>query len=294
MAEQKNKLARQLKDLLSSLGLGGEFLQLIDSAVRNDWGAQEFIDRLINTKTFRQRFPGLITNGQISPYLLQQAGAGINASTLGSAIQRYEQHLYAYGQVAEKYGFNFRRDMMRAAIKFDISPDELGARLNAVDTLKRNPDFFKNFERLSGQKFKGRQEQLAFLAGAGGQRVYDLYEATLLKQADIGLSRKQVKNLAGDIGTPGALDPMAIGQLVDQVRQNLQTVGPELAAQGINSAQLVKALANPSLFPKEIDKMRQIMASRQALSRPVQGSYGSKGSGGGLSLFEEQGQAAYG
>jgi len=47
-------------------------------------------------------------------------------------------------------------------------------------------------------------------------------------------------------------------------------------------------------YGKEMDIIRQTVATREGLARPVAGIYASKGTGGGLSLYEDQGDASYG
>lgn len=287
---------KALRDALKSLGIDGNFLELIDSAVRGDWSAQEFTVRLTKTEAFRNKFPGLIQNGNLSPSLTGGRDVGINASTLAGAIRAYKTAWESYTEVAKNYGYGgIGRDKLATLIKNDVSPDEFGTRLQAIRTVKMNPDTFaalKEQAKLAGVNMQPK-DMFKFAAKTADKKFYDLYEAAQL-QTQVGLDPKAAARVArGAVGQPGAAT-QNLDEIISYVRQNLQQVGPELAAAGINAAKLVKVIANPGAFAREMDIIRQTVATREGLGRPVAGIYAQRGPAGGLALYDEEPQAAYG
>lgn len=297
MAEDTKQEFKELAQALKALGIDGNFMELIDAAVRGDWSTQQFVVRLTRTEAFRTKFPGLIKNGNLNPDLVGARDVGITVTSLGTAIRAYETAWQGYTEIAKNYGYGpVPREKLGLLIREGVSPDEFGTRLQAIRTVKMNPEAFDAFReqaKLAGVNMQPK-DLFKFAAKTADKKFYDIYEAAQL-QLSIGLEPDQAKRLArGAVGTPGQLTD--IEELVATVRQNLRYVGPELAAQGITAPKLVKILANPSAFPKEIDMLRQTVATRRSLtSSPLpQGGYLSPGPGGGPRLYPEESTAAYG
>lgn len=299
MADANDKAQRKaLRDALKSLGIDGNFLELIDAAVRGDWSVQEFTVRLTKTEAFRNKFPGLIQNGNLNPDLVGGRDVGVSASSLASAIRAYETAWKGYTEIAKNYGYGgIGRDKLSLLIRNGVSPDEFGTRLQAILTVKRNPEAFdalKQQAKLAGVPMQPK-DLFRFAAKTADKKFYDIYEAAQL-QTQIGLDPKVAARLAKNaVGVPGQLN-QNFDEIISYVRQNLQRIGPELAAQGINAAKLVKVMANPGSFAKEMDIISQAVATRESLyGRGGSGAiYAEQGAGGGPSLYNDEGSAAYG
>jgi hypothetical protein len=187
--------------------------------------------------------------------------------------------------------------MYAEAIKNQTSAQEFQTRLQAIETVDSNPalkDAWMQQAKLAGVKPTDRHlyEQAA---GAGDQRFRNIFEAAQF-QTSLGFGKDEARNLAKNGAIPAEASFADINKLVAEVRSNIQGYMPELQAQGINAAKLVKILGNPGGYTAEMDKIRQLAEQRNSLhGRPVVGTYAQSGSGGGLSLYKnDQGQAAYG
>ena len=293
-AEDK-KARKELQAALKQLGIDGNFMALIDAAVRGDWSPQQFTVRLTRTEAFRNKFPGLIQNGNLNSDLVGGRDVGITASSLGTAIRAYEAAWKGYTEIAKNYGYGpVPRQKLAILIKSGVSPDEFGTRLAAIATVKKNPEVFDAFKaqaKLAGVNMQPK-DLFKFAAKTADKKFYDIYEAAQL-QTQIGLDASAAARAAKGVGLPGQATPN-FEQTIAAVRQNLQQVGPELASQGITPAKLVKIMANPGSYVKEMEAIAQVIATREGLGRPVAGMYAQKGSAGGLALYEGEGQAAYG
>ncbi len=289
-----NELTQLVKQELGDT-LTHEIRDLIDAAVRRQWDTQQFFQRVVNTKYFRQKFPGLIEqNGTIANGLTGQQGASVSASTLGQAIAHYRTALDQTQQLAQTYGYhNFGKDQFAKLLQDETSPDEFKARLAAVETVDANPQLKEAYEaqlRASGQKVTGNAAYKAALS-MGDKGFLNLYEGAQY-QTQLGLSREEAAAAAKS--SPVEATQQSLDQVVAFARQNLQSIGPELQAQGITTPQLVKILNNPSAYAADIDKIKNIQAQRQAqFGRPVPGTYGQQGQGG-LSQYPQQREQSYG
>ncbi len=292
------KKAGQYKSLAESYfgdEINHELRQLIDLAVRKQFDTQQFVERFANTHYFRQKFPGLIERGgSIANGLTGQQGAQVNASTLGQAIAHYRTALDQTQQLAQTYGYhNFGKDQFAKLLQDETSPDEFKARLAAVETVDANPQLKEAYEaqlRASGQKVTGNAAYKAALS-MGDKGFLNLYEGAQY-QTQLGLSREEAAAAAKS--SPVEATQQSLDQVVAFARQNLQSIGPELQAQGITTPQLVKILNNPSAYAADIDKIKNIQAQRQSqYGRPVPGAYGQQGTGG-LSQYPQQREQSYG
>lgn len=296
MADKKKDRNKGVKDIakqLRRIGISGpDLAALVDAAVRGDWGISEFVVRVTRTDSFQRKFPGLIKGGNINPAISGAFETGITVSSLGKAIQAYETMLKGYTDVAKQYGYTWGREKMQTALQADTSVDELGARLAAIHTVSANKDTFEAWQKqakMAGQDF----DPFRLALKLNDRGFFDTLEAAQL-QTQVGLKAKDAAKAAGSVGLPGTYDQRSLDEIIGYVRQNLSQVGPELGRQGINAVKLVKVIGNPGAFAKEMDIIRQTVATREGLARPVAGSYANRGSGGGLSLYEDEGSASYG
>jgi len=222
---------------------------------------------------------------------------GVSAASLTGAIKNYRTALNQNQQIAQQYGYhNFGKDQLAKLINDQTSADEFKARLAAVETVDANPALKAAFEaqqRANGIKVSGNSAYKAALS-LGDKKFSNLYEGSLFQQ-QLGLSRNDAEKLAKGKAIPVGATFDDIGQLVSEVRNNLQAYAPELANQGIDTAKLVKVLGNPTAYAKELDQIKKIAEQRARLhGQPVAGTYGQQGQGGGLSQYPAQSEQAYG
>lgn len=296
--QKKKQFESEVKQLFGG-DLTQEIRQLIDLAVRKQFNTQDFVERLTNTHYFRRSFPGLLEhNGTIANALTGEQGVGVSAASLTGAIKNYRTALNQNQQIAQQYGYhNFGKDQLAKLLQDQTSSDEFKARLQAVETVDTNPALKAAFEaqqRANGIKVSGNSAYKAALS-LGDKKFTNLYEGSLY-QEQLGLSRGDAADLAHGKGSaPVGATFDSIDQVVTAARQNLQTIGPELAAQGITTPQLVKVLNNPTAYANEMGTIQQVLEARKSLfGRPVPGTYPQQGASGGLSQFPQQREAAYG
>jgi hypothetical protein len=294
MANKKNDYKNTVKQLFGN-DLTAELRQLIDLAVRKEFNPQDFIERLVNTNYFDRQYPGLVEkNGTIADALSGQVGQSVSVNSLASALSNYRKGLDQFQSIAQTYGEKINRNQFALALKNETSATEFAARLKAMETIDDNPELGAAWEAAAkAQGLKPNKYDLYKAAvGAGDKRFMALYESAQL-QTNIGIGAKDARDIAGSIPHAATFDD--VNKLMSEVRGNIQGYMPELQAQGINAAKLVKVLGNPDAYGPEVDKIRAIAEQRASLhGRPVVGTYGQQGPGGSLSQFPQQGQAAYG
>lgn len=298
---QNNKKKKgDLKSIVESYfgsDISHEIRQLIDLAVRKQFDAQEFVQRLANTHYFHQKFPGLIEkNGTIANELSGGQGVTVSAASLGQAISHYKTGLSQFQDIASQYGTSINKDQFAASLKAQTSATEYKARLQAIDTIDSNPSLMQAFEQQAKAFGLKATPQAAYraAAGAGDRKFMNIYEAASYQQ-QLGLGQQEAKQLATGGGAATASATFDnVDQIVAQARQNLQALAPELANQGINAAKLVKVFSNPGAYSTEIGKIGDLLKQRQGLfGNPVSGTYGQQGPGGGLQQFQQQRDQAY-
>lgn len=292
----KKRTTRIIQSLTIGDDINRELRELVDLVVRKQLTIQDLVQRFVNTRYFAQKFPGLIKSGDIATDLAAGGQTGISAQNLASAIANYETALVQFKQTSQRYGYgNFTRHQLATALDANTSPEEFAARLKAIDAVDSNPELqaaFKQAAQIKGNKgTKG--DMYRFALEAGDRRFQDTYEAAQLS-TQLGLKVGESRKLASK-ALPTDFTPESTDNLVSYVRENLQAVGPELAARGITAPKLVKILANPGAFASEVGVLQEIVAQRKArYQTPVVGSYGRPGAAGGLSLYGDEGQQAYG
>ena len=296
MADNKKKFSSTVKQLFGN-DLNAELRQLIDLAVRKQFNAQDFVERLVNTNAFDKKYPGLVERGgTIADALSGRSGAPVSVNSLTAAIRAYGTAFEDFQRSAQGYGYKLTKDQFAVALKHETSPDEFKARLEAVQTIDSNPALLNAFNeqaKLAGLK-ASKADAYRAAVKAGDNKFRTIYEASQL-QTQLGFSAADSRGLIKDKAISPGMNFGDVNTLIAEVRGNLQGYAPELQAQGINAAKLVKILGNPDAFTAEMDTIRGIAQKRQSLhGRPVAGSYSQKGTGGGLALYGNDSQAAYG
>jgi hypothetical protein len=281
--QQHRNTRDEIKHLLSGLGLGGDFIHLIDQAIRGNWTPTEFTEGLKNSNRFQKMFPGLVEKGgTINPFL---------GNTLGQAVGAYRKLAFTYQQSARGL-FPVDDKTVGIAIAHGISPDEFAARIQAVANVKANPGLMDDFNqqlKAIGMNPVDEMGFLKFAAGAAARTFYDVYEAAQLRAAGLNISAKEAQGVAQTLGTPG--QGTDIAALIAQVRQIKPDIGPELTRAGITDADLVQL--ESGVDPRGLAPTLQgIVANRRALGTRVVGSQPSAGPAGGLALYPEEGQGS--
>ena len=275
MASKKTQQAAE--GLLSSLGVRGNFQDLVRKAVIQGWTADEFADALIKTKQFRKAYPGLIANGAIHTDFGRPGGA----SNLINAVSNYRQGYDDFQAVSRNTsGMKVNKRMFAAAIRNDISPEEFGTRLLVNQQLQRNPEMLDEFNSLL--KFQGAQTldevgKRKFLAKAADPKLYDTYEAAFLRSSGLDIDRGDAIKVAQGIAKGSNL-----GQIVSEVNRIKPDIAPELRRAGISDADLAQ-LANGQ-DPRNLGAtLEGIVANRRAM-RSTGSAYLTQTSTGGLGL----------
>lgn len=271
-------------------------LGLIDQAVRNDWSATEFIRALIGTEAFRMKFPGLMEGGTVAEFLTGQENAPPSIQNIATAITNYRTALHEYRQIAQRYGVGFTKKQFQLIIRTQTSADEFGARLRAIQKVQRTPGLEQAFNaqaRAFGIETLNEEGVYRLAAGVADKKFYDVYEAAYIQNADLGFGKSGAARLARRIGEPGALTD--IGAVVAEAKARLSDIAPELEAQGVSKAQLLRFLADPTADTSNIaPRLAQALASKRARGTYVAGQQGRRGPAGGLTLQPQERTASYG
>jgi hypothetical protein len=289
---------RELRQLLreSGYGLRGDYMNLIDKAVRHQWTVSQVVQRLVNTKAFRHEFPGLIErNGSIANLFTDRQGQPVSLSSLGSAIGNYRNYEDKFNSLARDYNFKFSKNMMLNVIRSQTSPQEFQARLAVIRTVDTTPglhDFFAEALKANGVRGVNTQREIYRLAaGTSNRRFEDIYETARISAAGLG-TPQQAAQIARQVGQPG--EAIDIGKLVSEVRQNLSYIGPELQQSGISNADLLKFFSDPEGNPDLAGRINQIIAGRQSVGAArVPGAQLRQGAAGGPTTYAPEGAAAY-
>lgn len=261
------------------LGLGGagEWNDLIDKAIRENWSDAQFINAIYASGMFDRMFPGIKRPD----------------GTLRMDVSSYRKLMDTYSSVAQDYGVEINKFRMGLLLDQQVSPDELATKLQAIQNVRANPGLEQTFNaqlKEMGMAPLDAQGWFRFVAGASSPDFYDAYEAALLRSST-GLNLGSAVNTARSIGAPGQVTDVA--SLVQQARMMKADIGPELAAQGITDDDLIKLEAG--VDPKGIAaKVSTIINQRRARSSYVPGSYTRQGTGGGPALYEPIKPEAYG
>lgn len=275
---------KTMEELLRGLGLGGSYSALVANAIQEDWTETEFLTRLVHTGQFRRTFPGLMQGGQLAP-LLSPIPSAFTASNLGSAIRNYYSIENAYQQVARNYGKPFGRQQVALLIRGQVSPDELGARVQAVQSVKSNPALREQFNTIlrdAGEKPLDEHGFFRFVAKAAPRKFYDIYEAAQLRALGLELTPGQARTAAQQIGAIGA--PADIAGIVREIKLLKPDIGPELRAAGITDQDLVLLQAGQD--PRNLEPaLRRIVAQRRATGSFVPGYQPRTGTAGGVAIF---------
>lgn len=247
-----------LAGILRGFGLPPNmFDNLIDQAVRNQWSAAQFEAELYSSDEFAEAFPGIFAPDgslKMSPaeYLRLAYGDG------------------GYQDIARQFGIRLDRKRIGALIGGNVSPDEWYERAEILREAKHNEIYRENWNRVLralGRPELDRKDWFRFLAGHSDERIANLEEAASLVGA-FDVRPREAMAAARQIGGGGEFVDMA--ELVEQVRQVMDVIEPELRAAGITAADIAVLEAGSDV--KGIaPRLQQILRNRQALIRAASG-----------------------
>ena len=282
--------SKSAQQLLGSLGLAG-LGDLVRKAIIQGWDLNQFADALIHTKQFKQKFPGLIQNGQIALDFGNPGGA----QNLITAVSNYNRGYDDFQGVAKNLGMaGFNKRSYAMAVKNEISLDEYASRLMVEKTVRDNPELLSQFNEQLSLMGKNKLDEMGwkkFLAKAGSSDLYDAYEAAYLRSAGLNLTAQEAQGVAAAIGTPGQ-GGTDLGGIVSAINAIRPDIGPELAKAGVTDADLVmiKAGNDPG---NKAPLLQQIVDRRRALQQRQQQGYGTTSESGGFSIYQEDQPASY-
>lgn len=310
MANDKQGLTKQereqLKRLQKRLDLPAGYADILRQSVIFDWADQELVHAIANSDHFRQQYPGIFdNNGDLQDFLTGQNRTPLNKDTLAAAIHNYDKLSQSYETAAAGYGDiagKITRDKVAALIRSETSPDELRAKLNAVQTVGTKKEaldaFNAKLKELGRPPLQGN-DLFKFVAGSADQKFYDLYETVRLQQTlpNAGFSAQDAMSIAKALPNRDAQGKQTgagdVASLVAQLSEKLGNVGPELAAAGIDHVTLARFLANPQADPGLLSKIQQIEATRKGAGAYVAGSQARKGQAGGIATYAQDKAANY-
>lgn len=278
--------------LLASLGVKGNLTDLVRRAMVQGWSMDEFASNLIQTKAFRNAFPGLVDwkTGQLKVDFSN--GAGFSATGLLQAAGNYNRGYDDFNAVAGRLGMkDVSRRLFAQAVTHDISVDEFGQRLQIIQNLKANPNLLEQYNeqrKFMGLKPMTKGEMMKGIA-TKSPNFYDPYQAAVLA-GQLGFSAADAAAVAQ--GIDSGLNPnLDLASIANSARQAWGDIGPEAMRAGISLADITILAAGSD--PKGIaTKLEGLSANRKA-QRATPGTYAQQTSTGGLSIYPEEEQASY-
>jgi hypothetical protein len=193
----------------------------------------------------------------------------------------------AYSHLASAYGLTLSSGMISMLISGQVSIDEFHQRLMATQRLKDNKTFFDQFEAEVQKAGLGRafntQDRLNFILGRSPAQFYNLWNAASSRAAaieagftigghgDLGLSRKEARGVAQQVGATG---PEGFGQNLQPIYQKaaqlILEVLPIGRLAGYNlSRDEVFSWADQTASAQTMNKVNRLLATEQALAQPL-------------------------
>jgi hypothetical protein len=283
--DDKGHLKDQIENLLSGLGLGGDYSFLIDHAIRKQFSETDFLVKLVHSPSFQRTYPGLIQKGNIAPFLSANPSA-FTTGNLGSAISKYNSLANSYKQVLRGYDIDLTPQKIALLIQGQKSPEEFATDINVITTVNQNPGLHSLYNqelKAAGKPGLSEQGLFQFLKGTAPKDFYDIYEAAYLRNAGLNLGgAKGALQTARGLGAPG--QQVDLNQLVGDVFRFKNDIQPELDRQGISDTDLA-LLASGSDTRNLTPVLQQLIAQKRARGTPVAGYQSRRGTGGGPSLY---------
>lgn len=261
---------RELRGILQGYGIAPDaFMPLITQAIQEQWSVAEFRAAVYDSKVFRQTFPGIFDQDGA----LKMTPAEYNRLAWGDG---------GYADIGKQYGIKINRAKLGVLFENNVSPDEWLFRAEILKKAKSSETYRQALGQVAKKQGQGditRKEWFEWLGGATNVKVENIFEAsTLLEQQGLDINAKQAIKAANQIGEPG--EQIDVGQLVADIMQAKDFIGPELRNAGINDADLavIQGGGRKDLIPV----LEQIRRNRNAQVGLSLSSGTPQAAGGGL------------
>lgn len=250
----------------------GPFINLMHQAAQQNWTSAEFAWALEGDPKFTKMFPGIGA-------LLDQG------LSVPSAVSQWRQ-LYSewtdnvHDSGLAKYA-RLTPNRFGMYLNQGVDLQEMLFRVSIIKMAKTSDDFRAAFNAILKARGENQLDKVGwanFLAGKGDQRVYDLYEGTVLLQelGAQGLKVKEARQLAkvvsGQEGGP-AFSASKFAEAITTIRRSLgdQLINESgLGAKGLALASLKDVVTSPEAAREAtaaFDKLEQLMKNQQAATQ---------------------------
>lgn len=220
-----------LESLLTRLGIPtGPFLSMIDTAVREGWGALQFQAQLYSSPTFHNMFPGIFRED----------------GSLKMSASRYRAMSDQYSSIARTYGVELDKARLGSLIGGDTSIQELTDRLEAVKRLQEYGPAMKEFQQvLASRGIKsGDGDMVNFILGKAPKQFYSIWEETQVgtaaRTAGVHISQGLVRKISRQL--PGIQSEQDVIAGFQDLATKIQSVMPmsKIAKYGISRRDLTE------------------------------------------------------
>lgn len=272
---------------LSSLGIvvTPDIQQLLQEAVARGYTSAEFMYRLQQTQSFRDRFPGIfLPNGQLRMSVEQYLG--------------YEQQ---YRLQSQRYGYRFNSQIMGGLVTKGITPELFSERLQAVQRVSENRVALNQFEAVlkrrgmlpAGGFAKG--DVYNIVMGTANPLWYKVWEESSARTAAVNaglsigadLSARDIRQLVRRL--PGQQTEESLAPGFERVAEGIRTVIPLSQARqfGVTREDILKAVFGGKGANLSRSQIERAVATAEALATGevatgefTPGGVGQQGRGG--------------
>jgi hypothetical protein len=206
-----------LEQVLQGLGIPlGSFMDLIDQAIREDWGVAQFSSAIYSSDTFHNLFPGIFRpDGSLKMSPLQ-----------------YRSMSDQYNSLARTYGVDLDKARIGHLISGDVSAQELTDRLEAVKRLEDYKPAMEEFKQVlaeRGIKGVGDGDLVNFMLGKAPKQFYSIWEETQVgtaaRTAGVHLKQGLIRKISNQL--PGVQSEAQVTAGFQDLAQKIQSVMPE-------------------------------------------------------------------
>lgn len=230
--------------------IAGDFTAAFIAAARDGFRQQLSGPNADDPFDFPEPPPNNTNNGGSS--------SGSSGSSGPSGPSEFEITKRAFESIGARYGININANLVRWAMRNNVSPDEFALRAQAANMIKTNPAMFQQFTKAlarAGIAKPGeinKKEVLKFVLGRGNAQWYKVWNITRARyvatQAGITLNKKSERYLSLNPGVVNriakkGLSDAALAQGFAEVAQGMSEVLPLSEARrfGVNKKDLVKS-----------------------------------------------------
>jgi hypothetical protein len=285
-------------NLLASLGVPGNFRNLIRRGIVQGWTMDEFANALIRTKAFKKAFPGLVQGGLIHTDFTGGAGMA-GASAVLNAVSNYRRGYDDFIAMASAAGYTgtVSKKLYGYSVRQDVSLEEFGKRVQLINTIDSNPgllDMVNEQRKFDGLKPFANENDLLRAAATNDPGFVDHYQAAWLRNQGFNIDAAAAGRLSKlDSPLDQSLD---LSGALGEVRSIRSLIGPELDAEGITDEDLFGMAFGSDPKGKSL-QIQQILQKRQTQQQTAANraasAQASRSPTGGFSFFTEDEPRSY-